>query len=482
MFVGAWLARAASTHPQRTALQAPAARCSYAELLAAAAAGARELGAAGVRPGDRVAIEFAPGIAFAQALHACLLHGAVAAPIDTRLAQAERERCAAGSALIVREPLAAPSRAPGTARGVREVAGARHDLDAVAVVIHTSGTTAAARAVELTYGNLLWSALGSAVALGVNADERWLCTLPVCHVGGLSILLRSCIYATTAVVHERFDVERTLHALRVGDVTLVSVVATMLARLLDAGLERPPSLRCALAGGGPLPGALLERSRSHGVPVALTYGLTEACSQVTTEPVAALAPGGQARTDSPPTAGPPLFCTRVRVAPDGEILVRGPTVAPGAVGADGWLHTGDLGALDGAGRLAVTGRRADTIVSGGENISPAEVEAALEGHPDVLEAGVVGASDPTWGEIVTAVVVARPGSSVSAESLRAHCARALAPYKAPKQVTLVGGPLPRTPSGKLLRRQLPAAHRQRWGGDEIGQTRGAGDDRGQARS
>jgi O-succinylbenzoic acid--CoA ligase len=327
------------------------------------------------------------------------------------------------------------------------------------VVIHTSGTTASPRPIELSYGNFLWSALGSAVALGLDPRERWLCALPLSHVGGVSILLRSAIYATTAVVHERFELDRVASALGDGQVTLVSLVATTLARLLDAGLSSPPHLRCALTGGGPVPAALLERARAAGVPVSLTYGLTESCSQVTTAPVAGIvaedvsAEGG-GDSDAGEQAGPPLFCTRVRIAADGEILVRGPTVAPGALAPDGWLHTGDLGSLDGRGRLRVSGRKGDTIVSGGENVAPAEVEAVLEGHPQVLEAAVLGRADPQWGEAVTAIVVVRPGSELDGEALRAHCARLLAPYKVPKQVVFVADPLPRTRSGKLLRREL----------------------------
>jgi O-succinylbenzoic acid--CoA ligase len=248
-----------------------------------------------------------------------------------------------------------------------------------------------------------------------------------------------------------------LHALREQRITLVSLVATTLARLLDAGLRRPPALRCALTGGGPVPAALVERAAAAGVPVSTTYGLTEACSQVTTAPVAALDEG-----DFRP--GPALFCTHASCAEDGEILVAGPTVAPGALAKDGRLHTGDLGALDARGRLSVTGRRADTIVSGGENVAPSEVEAVLEAHPDVLEAAVVGREDPEWGEAVTAIVVLRAGDDATAKdgalgrpdetSLRAHCAAALAPYKVPKRMILREQPLPRTRSGKLLRREL----------------------------
>jgi O-succinylbenzoic acid--CoA ligase len=481
MLVEGWLTRAASAHPARIALETPDGSWSYAELHAAARLGAGELRARGALSGERVAIALPPGLAFAQAFHACLLLGAVAMPVDLRLARAERAHIADGASVVVEEPLRVPS-APAigpasdtgeatagvgdvvgagvgdvVGAGVGDVVGAgvgdvvggeaqeggeTHDLEAVAAVIHTSGTTSAPRPIELTYGNFLWSALGSAVALGLDPHERWLCALPVSHVGGLSILVRSTIYATTAVVHERFDADRVLAALREHDITLVSLVATTLERLLDAGLSSPttPSgrgapLRCALTGGGPVPEALFARAHDAGVPVSLTYGLTEACSQVT-------------------TGGPPLFCTRVRIAGDGEILLAGPTVATAAFEDDGWLHTGDLGALDERGRLSVTGRKADTIVSGGENVAPAEVEAALEAHPDVLEAAVLGRPDERWGEAVTAIVLTRPGRTLDGDVLRAHCARLLAPYKVPKHVVLASEPLPRTPSGKLLRREL----------------------------
>jgi acyl-CoA synthetase (AMP-forming)/AMP-acid ligase II len=144
----------------------------------------------------------------------------------------------------------------------------------------------------------------------------------------------------------------------------------------------------------------------------------------------------------------------VQIAADGEILVAGPTVAPDAVAADGWLHTGDLGALDADGRLSVSGRKADTIISGGENVAPSEVEAVLESHEDVLEAAVVGLPDERWGELVMAIVVARDGRAPDEQSLRTHCAQTLARYKVPKRVILREQALPRTRSGKLLRREL----------------------------
>jgi o-succinylbenzoate---CoA ligase len=468
MVVEGWLERAAAAAPELVAVEIPHGSLSYARLFERARGGAGELAERGVVPGARVAIALPPGLAFAQALHACLLLGAVAVPVDLRLSAPEREHVTAGAALVLEEPLAqswgaveggSVSSGEGSASSAGRSSSAvgtesGHNLASTAVVIHTSGTTAAPRPVELTYGNFLWSALGSAVALGLDSRERWLCALPLSHVGGLSILMRSAIYGTTAVVHERFETESVLDALRERDITLVSLVATTLTRLLDAGLEHPPALRCALTGGGPVPPALLDRARAAGVPVSQTYGLTEACSQVTTTPLAAIGQAEEAGWTGTGWAGTPIFCTRLSVAGDGEITVAGPTIAPDSLGEDGWLHTGDLGALDESGRLRVTGRASDTIVSGGENIAPSEIEAVLEAHPGVLEAAAVGRPDPQWGEAVMAIVVTRADADLAEEPLRAHCAASLAPYKVPKQIVLTVEPLPRTRSGKLLRREL----------------------------
>jgi O-succinylbenzoic acid--CoA ligase len=425
VLVDAWLPRAAHAHPDRAAVG----ELTFAELHRAALRTAAALD--GVVAGDRVALALPPGEDFAVALHAVWLRGAIAVPHDLRLTEAERPVAdhVLRGALPVGDPATASGRfAPAT----------RHDLDRVAAIIQTSGTSGVAKPIALTFGNWLWSALGSATALRSPGPERWLCALPVSHVGGLSILVRGAITGGTALVHERWDTERAVHALNEQDATLVSVVPTTLARLLDAGLNEPPRLRCALVGGGPVPPALMRRAREAGVPVAQTYGLTETCSQATT------ARPGDLEAD----AGPPLFCTRVRIASDGEIHVSGPTVAGGRE-----LATGDLGALDAAGRLTVTGRKADTIVSGGENVAPAEVEAVLAEHPAVAEAAVHGRPHPEWGEAVVATVVLREGEHAREAELRAHCAARLAGFKVPKQIDFAAV-LPRTRSGKLQRRRL----------------------------
>jgi O-succinylbenzoic acid--CoA ligase len=418
VLVDAWLPRAAARHPDRAAVN----DLTYARLLADAERAAWRLAARGVKAGDRVALALPPGEDFVVALHACLLLGAVVVPVDVRLGAEERLDIARGAAAVV------DGRIDGEEAEV--ALRARHDLDAVAIVVHTSGSSGRPKPVELTYGNWLWSALGSAVALGLDSSERWLCTLPLSHVGGLSIVMRSAITATTAIVHERFRTERVLQELhRPLGPTMVSLVPTTLQRLLDAGLREPPALRWALLGGAPVSPALVGRAAAAGVPVAATYGLTEACSQVM-------------------TLGAPLFCTRVALAADGEILVSGPTVAPGSGAV---LRTGDLGEWNADGALHVAGRKSDTIVTGGENVAPAEVESVLEGHPAVAEAAVHGAPHPEWGEAVVATVIAH--EDVSEDELRAHCAARLAPFKVPKAIRFAKS-LPRTRSGKLIRGEL----------------------------
>jgi O-succinylbenzoic acid--CoA ligase len=418
MVVESWLARAARTRPDTAAVNG----LTYAALHARARAAA-----AGLPRGARVGLALPPGEEYVIALHACLLAGALVVPIDLRLTATERP---AVDLLIDGELPAAPG---------DSAALASHDLDAPAILVHTSGTTTKPKPIRLTYGNWLWSALGSAVALGVDPDERWLCTLPLSHVGGLSILLRSAIYGTTAIVHQRFETGRVLEALQDPQgPTVVSLVPTTLTRLLDAGLTNPPALRWALLGGAPLPPALLQRAADAGVPVAPTYGLTEACSQVA-------------------TAGVPLFCTHIDLRPDGEIVVTGPTVSPDAGPR---LHTGDLGDVDDDGLLHIVGRKADTIVTGGENVAPAEVEAVLEAHPGVLEAAVVSRPDDEWGEAIVALVGPRHHTTPpTTDDLHAHCTSRLARFKVPKAYIMISEPLPRTASGKLIRRELGDASR-----------------------
>ena len=400
---------------------------TFRELSDAAIRAAAAIHALGAQPGDRVGLALPPDEDFAIALHGCILAGVAAVPVDLRHSEAERARRLAGAEIVLTEI----PRGPGATISRSSVGGA----DTTLAVMHTSGTTSDPKPVGLTHANFQASALGSAVALGLDLNERWLCPMPLTHVGGLSIPIRSAIYATTAVLHGRFDTEAVLTELMDPgrSITLVSLVPTMLARLLDAGLAAPPTLRWALLGGGPLPPALLQRARDARVPVAPTYGMTEACSQIA-------------------TFGLPLPGVELMTA-QGEILVRGPIVAPGLANEHGWLHTGDLGRFDEGGRLIITGRRSDTIITGGENVAPTEVEDVLLEHPAVSDAAVHPRPDREWGEAIVAAVIVRAGAHTSEAELREHCAARLARFKVPKEIRFVTA-LPRTSSGKLIRRQL----------------------------
>jgi O-succinylbenzoic acid--CoA ligase len=360
-------------------------------------------------------------------LHACWMAGAVAVPHDLRLTEAERP---AADHVV---DAVAPRPVDGTSLH-RE-----HDLAATAVLLQTSGTSGAPKPVALTFGNLLWSALGSAVALGTDPDERWLCALPLSHVGGLGIVVRAAIAGSTALVHPGGT---------------PSGCCTPSSTRRHARLRRPHDARAA-SGRGPAPPAppavRADRRRARAARARAPRGARGRPGGPDLRAHGGLLAGDDRRARGPRARRrPAALLHRVRIAPDGEILVSGPTVA-GPPGRE--LATGDLGALDGSGRLTVTGRKADTIVSGGENVAPTEVEAALAEHPAVAEAAVFGRPDPAWGEAVVARVVLRPGAHATEAELRRHAAARLAGFKVPKEIAFAPA-LPRTASGKVLRRAL----------------------------
>ena len=442
MRVDDWLARAAEALPERPALVAGDRTLSFAELESEARTTARRVAGAGAGRGDRVALVLEPTADCVVLLHALTKLGAVAVPLDPRAPAPDTDRllAAAGAKLVLRSP-AELAQAP-EASDVE--IGRDFDTDDVHCVLHTSGTAGEPTAVELTYGNHLWSAIGAGVRIGVAPTDRWLCCLPLHHIAGLSIVLRCALYRIPIVL-EPFEAAATAGTIERQGVTIVSLVPTMLARLLDAGapLER---LRCALIGGAAAPRSLIERALDAGVPVAPTYGLTETASQVATMPPAEV-------RERPGSAGPPILSTEVRIDEDDRICVRGPTVAPGLAGEDGWLVTGDLGRVDEDGYLYALGRADDVIVSGGKNVSPGEVEDVLVEHPAVADAGVHGREDPEWQHAVVAHVVLAAGSEASEDDLRAFCRERLAPHKVPKAFVFVAE-LPRNAQDKLERHKL----------------------------
>ena len=430
MDFGHWLSAAAGRHPDRVAVEAPGETVTYRELLLRAVRAAGSLHMRGVRRGEPVALLLEPGLPFVEALHACLLLGAPAVPIDPRLAQRERDAVLREVEMRIERPMRGET-------GVFQLPDPP-EREQIALVMHTSGTTGRPKPVAITYGNIRANARGVAQAMGLGGDERWLSPLPLAHVGGLMVVLRSCLMATTAVLSPPpFNEQETAAQLRDGDITVASLVPTQLQRLLDAGATPGPSLRRILLGGGPMPRALLSRARSAGFQVCPSYGLTQACSTVTV-----------AEPGDLDTAGRPLPGVGVAITGEGEIVVSG-----GTINALGSLRTGDLGHLDPQGRLVVTGRKGDVIITGGENVAPAEVEAALAEHPGVAEVAVFSRPHALWGEAITALVVPREGVELAQGDLRAHCLQRLAPFKVPKAFEVVEQ-LPRTESGKVLRAQL----------------------------
>jgi o-succinylbenzoate---CoA ligase len=435
-----WLAQRSQSCPDRTALIAEGAEMSYAELEAEATWVARRLAAHGVRRGSTAALTMHPRREQVVLAHALMKVGAKLLPLSPRLTAEERAAIVAAEEPIV--DLDDPGLLTQTEADLPLLG--EHDMDDVCARVLTSGSSGTPKPVGLTYGNFLWNAVGSGFNIGVDPHDRWLCCVPLSHIAGLSIVMRSVIYGTTAVVHDGFEVDRVAASLEDDEITVVSLVTTMLTRLLAAGadLSRP---RAILVGGGPVPEEALREALDRGATVVQTYGLTETCSQVTT-----LAPAEARRKLG--SAGRPLLTTHLRIE-DGEILIQGPTVAPGLADERGWLHTGDLGHIDEEGFLYVEDRIDDLIVSGGENIVPAEVEEVLMRHPAVADAAVVGREDPEWQQAVTAVVVLHSGAEVSPDDLRRFCGESLAGFKVPKRVELAAA-LPRTPSGKLMRRVL----------------------------
>ena len=295
--------------------------------------------------------------------------------------------------------------------------------------------------------------------------DLWLSPLPLYHVGGLAALFRCCLFGAALVLQNGFDLDEVMHRLHNEKITLVSFVPVMLYRLLNQVNWRDTALRAVLLGGAAAPEELLQQSLAAGVPVALTYGLTEAASQVAT-----LHPKDVLR--KPGSVGKGLIYTSIRVIDQqgveqpsgeiGEVLVSGSTVMAGYYGDPeatsqviraGWLHTGDMGYLDSDGDLWIIQRRSDLIVSGGENVYPVEVEKVLHKHPAVAEACVVGLSDPEWGQRVAAMVVVKTGCDLKEEALLSFARSLLAGYKQPRQICFVSE-IPRTSSGKVDRQRV----------------------------
>ena len=492
-----WLSHRVAATPERQALiHAPTGDSwTFRELDALVDETAGQLAALGVEAGDHLGVVLDPGVDYVRLIHAATRLGAVLVPLGDRLTADEIGRnveLADVTTLVCGEStestaIEATTDVPVVSvddprwEGVinlssiapKRVEPAGWSLSETMLLLFTSGTTGTPKAVKLTMGNLLANAVAGAFRLGVSRDDRWLVTLSLHHMGGIGPILRGPLYGTTVVLREGFDAGGAADDIGKYDVTGVSLVPTMLKRMLDSRGTLSDSLRVVLLGGAPAPDALVERCRNYSVPVHPTYGMTETASQVATAtPREAFADVG--------TVGRPLYFTDLRVVDEdgtpvepgtpGELVVSGPTVSPGyyrdpEATADAFtsagLRTGDIGYRDDDGLLYVLNRKDDRIITGGENVDPGEVAAVLREHPGVGDAVVLGVSDSEWGERVAALVVpADPENPPDDDDLDDFCRERLAGFKCPRLVA-TADELPRTVSGTVdreaVRERLVAA-------------------------
>ena len=382
-------------------------------------------------PGDVVAVSLEPGPAWFDLVGETWAAGAALLPIDHRLPPRE-----AGALLERARPTVSLD-----AVGPRRIDGEAADPE-IALIVHTSGTGGAPKFGQFDRRAIDAAVASSASALGASAEDRWLCCLPLAHVGGLLVLLRAVLLGAPVTIHAGFDTAAV--AAERGS-AFTSLVPTMLGRLVAAGAALT-AFRAILVGGAHLSPDLRSSAEHAGASVVETYGLTETCGGVVYD-------------------GVPLPGTEMRIDPNGGIELRGPTLMrdyrldPSATAAasteDGWLRTGDAGKIDREGRLHVVGRFDDLINTGGEKVWPDQVEAALREHPGVRDVAAGGRPDPEWGQRVAVwVVPADPSDPPSLDELRAFVARTLPRHAAPRELTLAER-LPRTASGKLRRAALP---------------------------
>ncbi|KOF08960.1 O-succinylbenzoic acid--CoA ligase [Planococcus glaciei] len=468
-----WLSQRSFLSGSRMALSFKEQQWTFEEINEIALEYAGKLAALGVRQESRVAILAKSNPEFVFVMYGCLHVGCEMVMLNERLAAPELAYQIDDSKaefVLADDELQGKvaDRNPVLFSAIRETIPARFDIqpqwdkERTISIMYTSGTTGNPKGVRQTAENHFSSAVSSALNIGISPEDVWLCSVPLFHISGFSILMRSLIYGMGVRLYEKFDAKRSAEEICNGTVTHMSLVGVMLERVLsnveEASMNASPRFKAILAGGGPIPVAYIQRAERCGIPVLQTYGMTETSSQTTTLQSA----DAERKIGS---SGKPLFLYQVKIegtgqpGEKGEILIQGPQVTPGYIGKfsdrnvkeDGWLHTGDIGYMDEEGFLFVIDRRSDLIVSGGENIYPAEIEKVLLAHPAVREAGVCGVTDAQWGEIPAAFVVLN--APAEAEELIDYCKDQIASYKVPKRLSFVEA-LPRNASNKLLRREL----------------------------
>ncbi|MEB2317650.1 MAG: long-chain fatty acid--CoA ligase [Pseudomonadota bacterium] len=495
-----WFARRATRDPRKSALTCDGVTWTYAELQDRIERMSAVLAAGGIRAGDRVGHLGFDDPRFFVILFAAARLGAIVVPFNFRLSAEELAFCIEDSGThtiivgedhieiidSIRERLHCArfihrhDGAPGWESASALIAAAdageapaavRSAADDVALIMYTSGTTGRPKGAMLTHGNFWTDNLNETITFGLRADDVTLNFAPLYHVGGLlCTTLATLMLGGHLILHRKFDPGDVIREIARSRVTVTFGVPSMLLFISqhpDFEKADLSSLRLVSVGGAPLPEPLLRLYLDRGIPATAGYGLTETAAMTTAMPADRL-------LQKLGSSGSEPLLTRVRLidgeekeilAPgeSGEICVRGGNVTKGywnrpedtrsAFTRDGWFRTGDIGYLDEEGFLYVQDRLKDMIISGGENIYPAEVESVLYEHPDIAEVAVIGAPDERWGERVVAVVAAKAGRSVTLESLRSHAERKLARYKLPSEIRLVEA-LPRNPTGKVLKQNL----------------------------
>ncbi|MCT3208693.1 o-succinylbenzoate--CoA ligase [Limosilactobacillus reuteri] len=327
----------------------------------------------------------------------------------------------------------------------------------VASIMYTSGTTGKPKGVLQTFGNHFYSAVSSALNLGLSSADKWLCVAPIFHISGFSIIMRGLIYGMTVRLVEKFRAEEIERILANETVTIMSVVPFMLKKLIQqqnkTNTHYNSAFRCMLLGGGTIDRETLKTCLQRSIPVVQCYGMTETCSQI----IALRSADALLKLGS---VGQPLFSTQLKLSKDGEILLKTPALTPGYLNLpdklpskmiDGWYRTGDIGHLDKEGYLYIDGRADEMLISGGENIFPQEVEQVYQRYPQINEVAVVGQTDPVWGQVPVAFVVS--DRRLSTTKLMNYGYEHLARYKVPQHYIFVSE-LPKNASGKIRRFML----------------------------
>jgi fatty-acyl-CoA synthase len=504
--LGYWMTRRAALTPERTALVYEGRSRTYGEYNREINQVAHGLRALGVNQGDRVAYLDLNHPRFFVTMFAAAKLGAIFVPLNFRLTGPELSFIIrdAGVHTLVHDEMFAPVvdeiRAelpcqnyvcPTPRDGVRAWNDLSHDQrdsdpdtlvspDGVAVIMYTSGTTGRPKGAMLTHANFLWNNINALLGYDTLMNDRTLVVAPLFHIGGLNVTpLAAFLKGATVVLERQFDPQRVLKLIPEQKITTMFGVPAMflfmsqMPGFADTDLS---TVRTFICGGAPVPEALIRLYGARGITFAQGYGLTE------TAPFASLVPVDRA-LDKIGSAGVPPFFTDVRCVDDrddpvppgerGEVVVRGPNVMKGywnraeataEVMRNGWFHTGDVGVMDEEGYLYIVDRKKDMIISGGENIYPAEVEDCIYKHPDVGEVAVIGVPDERWGETVCAIVVPKQGTSPTEQDIIDFTQGKLARYKQPRQVVFTDV-LPRNPAGKVLKFEL----RDRFGGASVEQ-------------